>query len=230
MMSAEKNQKINEALNRLYAEKTEAFLNEWKKHYGSDAVPNRINEFGIVDEEKYDAENGILFIAKETNGWDFSEGVTFLTWLKDIAIKKDFPLDGIARKHPQTWYNIARWTKLIQNPETDPNELICLKKDALPALRSIAFTNISKVGGGSTSKDAFWSLVESMREEDSVVFEILKKEIEIIVPKYIVLCGIQKDVLYCIEHSAKVIEMPHPSARTISKEAMLSMLRSQLKV
>lgn len=229
-MSAEKNKQINNALSQLYHENTEAFLSEWKKHYGNDGAPDRINEFGIVDPDTYDPENGILFIAKETNGWDFSEGITFIPWLFGIARSCDFPESGIARKHPQVWYNIARWTKLILDPYTDQAALVKEKKKSLSSLKSIAFTNVSKVGGANSSRKAFWSLVESMNNENSIVLEILKKEIEIISPKYIVLCGMKESyILKNIKTDAKILEMPHPSSRNVSKEMMLAILEKQLK-
>ena len=60
--------------------------------------------------------------------------------------------------------------------------------------------------------------------QKNVVKEILIQEIKYIKPKVIILCGISEEYLKGINSSIKVIKMPHPSARNISKSDMLQQL------
>ena len=64
-----KNALINAKLKALYDEYTPAFLSAWSDAF-EEAAPCRMNEFGIIDIRRYDPENGVLFIGRETNGWD----------------------------------------------------------------------------------------------------------------------------------------------------------------
>lgn len=54
-------------------------------------------EYGIVDEDAYDAENGILIVLKEANDWsaeDFQDGVTYADYVRDLVDAKH-PRDSI---------------------------------------------------------------------------------------------------------------------------------------
>lgn len=118
MPTVERNREINNELSKLYLESSDLLIKLWKEATKENA-PERINEFGIVDEERYDADNGILFICKETNGWDdedFNNKLYFRNWMHDIT-KNGMPEGHHIRKHPQMWYNIGRWNRLIHNPE-----------------------------------------------------------------------------------------------------------------
>lgn len=70
MIDRDRNRKINAALSTLYERYSAAYLTAYIKAFRDENPPERINEFGIIDEERYDADNGILFVAKETNDWD----------------------------------------------------------------------------------------------------------------------------------------------------------------
>ncbi len=68
MIDVKKNMEINERLRLEYQTATTAFLDVWTRAFAEDTPPCRINEFGIIDENKYETNNGVLFICKETNG------------------------------------------------------------------------------------------------------------------------------------------------------------------
>lgn len=220
MIDSKENELINIKLDTLYKKYTPDFLDEWNKAF-DDVPPSRINQFGIIDIQQYDNTNAILFICKETNGWDnedYSNGCLFRQWMCDIT------KNGIEGKaHPNMWYNIGRWIMLMNNPEKSLDEIACIKSEAIQYIGKIAFTNINKVRGKKDSKKEYNQLAKT-----PVVGEVLRKEIEIINPKIIVCCGtgwvFDKHVS---EFSGKIIYMPHPGART-STEKMLMQLKEQL--
>ena len=88
MIDLDQNRKINAALSALYEEYCADYLTTYIQAFGDGNPPERINEFGIIDEERYDADNGILFIAKETNKWEnenFHTGYFFREWMNSIT-------------------------------------------------------------------------------------------------------------------------------------------------
>lgn len=206
---------LNNRLRALYLNKTNEFLGVL-----GDKKQNRINEFGIIDIHNYNADRGILFIGKETNGWGVLREETFLDWINDIITGQQ------KTKRPQIWYNLGRWAKFIVDPTIDKKEIVNEKVTSLSGLRKIAFTNVNKVGGGSVSGNEFWELTK-----EDITRNLLIEEIYILKPKVIVLCGLKRqDIgLENIDKGFLTIEMPHPSARNISKLDMLSRLENQLK-
>ena len=68
MINIVRNQEINAQLSALYGKYTDSYLAAYISAFEDADPPHRINEFGIIDEERYDADQGILFVAKETNG------------------------------------------------------------------------------------------------------------------------------------------------------------------
>lgn len=203
-----KNRKINRKLAEVYRENAEAFVAEWNKHFEGKGCMNR---FGIIDEECYDPENGILFIAKETRGKNFCLLGWLRKWLND-------PREGTS--HPRLWQNISRWAKLIRNSYLNLEELAAEK--SIEGLKYIAFTNVNKVGGYPSSGRAFRKLTKS-----DIARQLLLREIEIIQPKWIVLCGLE-GVIDAKDTSATIITMSHPSARK-SNRKMLDELVKQLE-
>ena len=191
----------------------------WEKAF-KEQGPDRLNLFGIVDEETY---ADILFVGKETNGWGHEElekKDLFLPWLRDVS---DGKLRGEnVSKHPQVWYNVGRWAKrIVQDGTTE--ELLLQKGEALEGIKYIAFTNINKLWGHNASGKAYRQVKES-----AVAADMLQQEIKELNPKVIVLCGIEKEyVAHMVVENVKVIEMPHPSARK-SKRDMLDLLEKQL--
>lgn len=231
MIDVKKNREINEKLKNLYDSYTSEFLKEYTAAFLSDKnPPDRINEFGIIDESLYDADCGILVIAKETNHWDnkdFEEGTLFRTWLQGIS-REGIKNKGHVSEHPTMWYNIIRWVTAIQNPELSVDEMASIKSESVEKLGTIAFTNINKVRGGSTAKKEYYQLAKS-----SVAKKVLKEEIAIIKPAIILCCGTGDYFNEYIKNEIQklgcnVICMPHPAARK-NKKRMIEDLILQLK-
>ncbi len=239
MINTNKNHETNQKLRSLYKDYNKDFLEMWQKHY-KEVPPCRINEFGIINPEKYDSDNGILFICRETNGWsneDFVANHLFLDWIRNISINGLSREVGIVKKHPKIWYNIGRSAEIINGVSID--EALKHKSEALKSVGSIAYTNINKVRGKEKSEKAYWSLCN-----EKLTIELLIKEIEIIKPKYIVLCDMYFDklsieyinanmnsdccpaLIECLQNNRLII-MPHPSSRMNLKK-MFGLLEEQL--
>lgn len=225
MIDKQKNESINNKLKDEYERHTSEFLEEWGKAF-REVAPNRINEFGIIDEERYDAENGILVIGKETNDWsneDYEKGCLFRGWMEGIT-RNGLPKGEHVSKHPNMWYNIGRWIMLIKNPHRSLEELSYEKASAINAIGNIAFTNINKVRGKAQAEKEYHQLAST-----SVAMNLLKKEIEIINPKTIVCCGTARYVLPLLRaFPGKVVIMPHSGARK-STIKMLESLKEELE-
>lgn len=221
---SENNALINTKLKLLYEEYTPTFLAAWSDAFG-EAAPCRMNEFGIIDIHRYNAENGVLFIGRETNGWsdkDYEEGCLFRDWLCDIS-RNGVKGRGHISRHPNMWYNIGRWALLMQAPETPIDSLACLKIEAIDALGTIAFTNINKVRG----KNKIGREYNELAKNDAVK-ALIQREVAIIKPKIIVACGTGQLVTsFFADFEGKIICMNHPGARKSSK-AMLEALKEQL--
>lgn len=216
-VSKEQNERINDQLRILYQQYENDHIAIWQKHFPNNA--NVImNHFGIVDVEHYDTDNGVLFICKETRGYEGWDEKTFLEWLRDAVIYQK----NLGTKYPRMWYNLGRWAKLIREPNATIKTLANQKQEALSGLRYIAFTNINKVGGGSTSGKGFKSI-----SKEAGVKELLAKEINEIEPKTVVVCGkgmvnMLADVFEKFEGKFKIIEVPHPAARKSAKEMLIA--------
>lgn len=221
MIDAAYNRGINARLSRLYEEHRVSCLAAYEEAFQDLDPPRRINEFGIVDENRYDTGRGILFVAKETNGWrneDYAAGILFRTWLRDMA---EHGLSGHAKRHPVMWYNIGRWAALLDDPSQNVEELA--REKTVEKIGTLAFTNINKVRGGNRSADSYWSLACA-----PVTGELLRMELTILRPRVIVCCGTHREFLYHVpDFDGLVIHMPHPGAR-IRTKAMLEQLAAQL--
>ena len=221
----DENEKINARLTALYQEYTPDFLRAWSDAFEQTA-PCRINEFGIIDVDRYDADNGILFIGRETNGWEneeYQNGTLFREWMCDIS-RNGIRRRGKVSRHPNMWYNIGRWTMLLHAPET-PIDSIAYEKDlAIDAIGTIAFTNLNKVRGGNVSGEKYKKLICA-----NTVQALLKKEVEIIQPKIIVACGTYGAIASCLAdcYQGTILSMCHPAARKSSKD-MLQALYSTI--
>lgn len=221
MIDIAHNKQINAQLSALYERYTENYLSAYVDAFEDSNPPHRINEFGIIDEERYDADQGILFVAKETNGWsneDYEAGVLFRGWLKYITKNG---LSGHVQRHPIMWYNIGRWAAFINDPAQNVSELA--DKMPISEIGKLAFTNMNKVRGGSQSVGPYWSLAYA-----DITGELLREELAIIKPKVIVCCGTYNEFKHHIsDFNGPVIDMPHPGAR-MRTEKMLEKLASQL--
>ena len=220
MVSQIMNQSVNNRLSELYLQFTEPYLAAYVEVFADDDPPSRINEFGIIDESRYDYDNGILVIAKETDGWsneDYACGVLFRSWMNNITLNG---LHGHARRHPTMWYNIGRWVSYILDPSQQLERLA--EMYPISEIGRVAYTNMNKVRGGTQSGDQYWQLANS-----DISGEILRKEIEILQPKVIVCCGTYREFIHhvpCFE--GIVVDMPHPGARK-RKLDMLALLAQQ---
>ena len=127
---------ITEALHRLYQQAGPELLRAFKEANGREA-PGLV-EYGIVDEDAYDVQNGILIVLKEANDWsaeDFQNSVTYADYVRDL-------IDG---KHPRNamWYNLGRWVSILRKPDRPTDEVAELYEDAVQEVRSVAFTNVN---------------------------------------------------------------------------------------
>lgn len=219
-----KNELINAELKTLYEEHTQKFLTAWSEAFG-EMDPGRINEFGIIDTKRYDPENGILFIGRETNGWsdeDYANGCLFRGWLCDIS-RNGIKGHGHISRHPNMWYNLGRWILLLQNPETPLEVLSNLKAEAIDALGTIAFTNINKVRGKKRVGKEYYALANT-----DIAKKMIQQEIRILRPKTIVACGTKWPVESLLsDGDCKLICMNHPGARKSSR-VMLQELKAQI--
>ena len=217
MINKEANKRVNRELDKLYKSCASEFLSEWSRAF-TDTAPESINNFGIVDGEKYDADNGVLFIGKETNNFSHSQYRDWLFWLSRQSSLRGTNIT------PNMWYNVGRWAYLSKHPEKDVQNIAALKADALKFIGTIAFTNVNKVYGKSQSKEEYYRVATS-----DIAGSVLRQEIEIIKPKMIVCCGTGDIFLRHVPiFSGKIIFMPHPGARKNTEE-MLRDLKNQIK-
>ena len=223
MIDCVRNRKINAALSALYEEYCADYLTTYIQAFGDGNPPERINEFGIIDEESYDADNGTLFIAKETNGWEnenFQKGYFFREWMNSITKQG---LSGHAKKHPLMWYNIGRWASLLNNPSQSIPALAEAKSEVIEKIGTVAFTNINKVRGKEQAKNEYASLAYH-----DMSGMLLREELSIIQPKMIVCCGTYYEFAYHVkDFNGPVIAMPHSGARK-NTITMLEHLRASL--
>ena len=224
------NKEKNEALKKLYTEKTADFLAEYERTF-EQPPPSRINEFGIIDEENYD---DILVILRETRGWsdtDFENNYTFLQFVFDIKTfgkKMNKGRIGNEKIKFNMWYNLARWILAVENPSIPTEEISAMIGDeTLKPLAKAAFTNINKVRGDSHAGKKYWKMANS-----EVAIQTIKKEIEILSPK-IILCGGtarslgDEFISELKKKHCKVINMWHPAAIK-SKSEMIDEVKRQM--
>lgn len=220
-----RNQEINRQLDELYQSATEEFLWEYRRAFPNDpAPPSRLNRFGIIDTQRYDAASGLLIICQETRGWDnrdFGEDRLLRECLGAIAREGLFPE---ARPSALMWYNLGRWLTLIEDPQRDLPRLAREKGSVLPALGKAAFTNLNKVRGGSAPRGAYWKLTYT-----GAAKRTLQKELEILCPRRVLLCGTQWPFVNLVPEfdRSKTLTMDHPGARKGIAQ-MLERLRAQL--
>lgn len=224
MVDIEQNHQINQALSGLYEVYCKDYLSAYCSAFSDPEPPCRINEFGIVDVTRYDADTGILLIARETNGWsneDFKSGCLFRGWLESVS------RDGVAGKghvqrHPNMWYNLGRWALYLNGTGQDIDTIASLKWEALQALGTVAFTNLNKVRGLERSGQAYGTLARA-----DISGQLLREELNILRPKIIVCCGTSEIFRNHISaFPGTVINMPHPAAR-ISTKKMLHRIEAQ---
>ena len=225
MIREAKNAKINNDLRAAYQSATESFLAAWSYAFTYETPPCRINEFGIIDEARYDTDEGVLFVGKETNNWrdqDYENGTLFRSWMETITRRGLAGGDHISQ-HPNMWYNIGRWATLVYDSDAALDEVANMKASAISAIGRIAFTNINKVRGKESSRQEYNQLAKT-----SIAKELLRREVEIIQPKFIICCGTYHTVVQALPgYNGNLIRMPHPGSRK-KTATMLEDLNKQL--
>lgn len=225
MINANKNKVINKKLLNLYHQKTDIFLQEYKKAFSDDQnPPDRIGIFGIIDENQYDTDNGILIILKETNGWgneDFQSGNTYVDFVRTISEQGKTVNDGRKQKERVSmtmWYNLGRWITVIQNPQISTDEIAELYDEALKKIATVAITNVNKVRGYESSRKAYFDMVQS-----DLIIDTIKEEIAILNPGTIIFCGtywlFEDSYIKELQKAGiKILDMWHPAARKSKRE------------
>ncbi len=224
MIDIARNRRINEELSDLYAKYSVSCMEAYMAAFDDPNPPCRINEFGIVDEARYDTDNGILFIAKETNDWsnkEFENGYFFREWIHRMS-KEGVGWHEHIKRHPTMWYNMGRWAMCLNEPKRELSYIRSCANEAVFQLGAVAYTNINKVRGYSSSGKEYWNMAMA-----AVTGTLLRTELDILKPKIVVCCGTH----WLFRHHAPdyqgiVIDMPHPGAYK-SVLSMLENLREQ---
>lgn len=223
MIDAAKNRELTAQLRNLYERVQPAFLDEHEKAFGH--RDPRINEYGILSEENYDADNGILIVLKEANDWseeDYRNGYVYRTFAHDLMAG-----DG-KTKTMMPWYNLGRWIAAIKEPQKPAQELAEMYEDALRYLSAAAITNLNKASGYAASGKEFVKVALS-----DIAVQTLQQEIAILKPKIIIFGS----TTWVLENSyldqlrkqgCILLDMCHPGAR-ISRIKMIEELREKLR-
>lgn len=224
MVDIQKNEQINRELSALYQKYTKEYLAAYRFVFHDPAPPYRINEFGIIDVSRYNSGRGVLFVAKETNGWsndDFEAGHLFRSWMADIS-QQGLAGKGHIQRHPTMWYNLGRWAMYLNDTTQDIDQIKMCKREALQAIGTVAFTNLNKVRGRESSGKEYWTLANA-----DISGQLLRAELDILQPKIVVCCGTSVVFhAHVKSFSGVVINMPHPAAR-IGAAQMLRKLAGQ---
>ena len=216
MVDKEINGRINAELDAIYKSFSAEFLSEWSAAFGAQA-PEYINNFGIVDTERYDAERGVLFIGKETNNFSHNHYRDWLYWLS-----KQSSLCG-TDVTPNMWYNAGRWAYALAHPEARVQEIAGQRAESLSHIGTVAFTNVNKVFGRAQSKKEYYRVAFS-----DVAGKVLLGEIEILKPQTVVCLGTGDVFSHFVGNfDGKVIFMPHPGARKNTQD-MIRRLKEQM--
>jgi hypothetical protein len=203
-------------LNTLFAD-WEKFVPEYTAKFVRD---------GIVNEEAYLlAHTKILFLTKEPNNPGQTPG-DFREWWKE-GIKYGFS------------FRLAEWAFGILNDFPPYDEIWKTKDNVNHAIRSIAFMNVKKSGGGGLAE------YDRMIEHATKNKDFISKQIDIIQPE-IIITGLSWPELRCqvfpdlawMESGygiaiarcgdKKIIDFYHPSART-APAASYSLLQNVIR-
>lgn len=183
---------------------------------------------GIVNVERYlTAPHKILWIMKEVNDTDPEEGEVRGGWdlrqfMNDVSIYKNWKKTFLPIIY-STWgiYNgFKEWNNV---PNVDAEN----EQEMLQLLQSIAFINLNKLPGGSSSS---WQLIKGAYEKNK---ELILEQIEIINPEIIIGGGVlhylyedlkipqeETEENGCFFTPSRVyIATYHPNQRTITGEA-----------
>ena len=145
---------------------------------------------GIVNPEKWEkTSTKVMFVLKETNGLD-----------GDL---RDFLKAG---GKGTTWNNIARWSALFENMNDDISYKKIdnsIKGNRKKYLSKICAVNLKKSAGGAYTNDKEYEVQITDAE-----IEILREQIKLYKPNYIVCCGkiISKILIKTDNIAKRVIE------------------------
>lgn len=158
-------------------EKEQALFEQWKNERN---YPTFMSD-GLFDEETWNKQDlKILYVLKEA---DWEDGN------RDLC---EYLLSEVSSTYWKTWNNIVRWTQAIR--EGGEYQKTVSKADKTDCLKTIAFLNIKKIGGGATAND------EEIRAYGKRDAEYIKRQIELYQPDIIVCCGSgngkNADILY----------------------------------
>lgn len=233
MVDPAQNKHINQELKALYKSVEKEFLDEHEKAFGF-RYPGLL-DFGIIDEESYDTENGILIVMKEANDWNKANwdehndtwGYTYLDFARDMS-------EGFIsmRYGMQTWYNLGRYVMAVRFPERPTAEICALHGEALSELRHAAVTNLNKATGYESSRKEYFKLIW----ENETAIKTFAAELKILKPKTILFC-LGKGGTWIFEDAfmddlrakgCTIIDAWHPAA-TKGNANMIDAIKEQLR-
>lgn len=139
------------------------FWSRYESHLKAFGIEDKIARDGILHPDKFDRENRILFILKETNGYAK-------------------PLGELLKNGPrhQMWHTLSRWAFGLLNPNTEFHSLT--KSQLTEALHKVAVINLKKIPGKSVAKTN--EIVAAAKRDR----EFLRNQIQCINPHLIITC------------------------------------------
>lgn len=201
-------------LNNLFVEWKKAHENESNDEYKNYRVDNiDKNSFcndGIICEEKF---NGLMFICKESHIKDDNTGF----WLKKVSDNDDVKpyLFGTRLILTANAFFSGNYTDIDSNRDCN-------------VLKQVALLNLNKRGGKNNTNN------KSLEQYTYKYVDYIEKEISIINPATIILCGtgdlFNKYIKSKFDYnSVKLIYLKHPSYRCISHLNYLKELKKQIE-
>ena len=191
-----------EKLKNLFDEWKNAHNEESDKKYNAYRIDNiEKSSFcydGIVCEKQFD---GLLFIGKESNIGSKHTNLNDYFWLKEVAYNHENP------------YLFGTRLIMITNAYENGNKTGINEKPC-DVLKKTALINLNKRGGKSSAS------FKSLKKYTEKYLDKIVKEIEIINPKTIVICGV-KDLFDSLikdkigNGNIQYIYLKHPSYRRI---------------
>lgn len=232
MVDPAQNKRINQELKALYRSVEAEFLDAHEKAFGF-RYPGLL-DFGIIDEESYDAENGILIVMKEANDWNkdnwdehnYKWGNTYLDFAREMS-----EASGRLGRGMQTWYNLGRYVMAVRSPERPTSEICALYGEALSELRHAAVTNLNKATGSARSGPEYDHLIH----QSDIAINTFIEEVNILNPKTILFC-LGKGGTWIFEDAfmdglrakgCTIIDAWHPAA-TKGNAKMIDVVKAQL--
>lgn len=139
----------------------EDFWKRFEEHLSKQGLEIKIARDGILNEDKFDKDQRVLFILKETNGYSK-------------------PLQQLLKDGPknQMWHTLSRWAFGILNPDKKFESLT--KSEMKEALQKVAVINIKKIPGKAVAKSN--EIINAAIRDKDFLFEQIKS----INPKIIV--------------------------------------------